>query len=43
MRAHFSEEDIAKIMVVISAINVWNRIAVGTRMHHPVDAGAKAA
>jgi AhpD family alkylhydroperoxidase len=43
LRAHFSEEDIAKMIVVIGTINVWNRIAVGTRMHHPVDAGAKAA
>jgi AhpD family alkylhydroperoxidase len=43
LRAHFSEEDIAKIVVIIGTINVWNRIAVGTRMHHPVEAGAKAA
>jgi len=38
LRAHFSEEDIAKIVVIIGTINVWNRIAVGTRMQHPVDA-----
>jgi AhpD family alkylhydroperoxidase len=43
LRAHFSEEDIAKIIVIIGTINVWNRMAVGTRMHHPVDPGAKAA
>jgi AhpD family alkylhydroperoxidase len=43
LRAHFSEEDIAKMIVMIGTINVWNRIAVGTRMRHPVEAGAKAA
>lgn len=43
VRAHFSEEDIAKMIVIIGTINVWNRIAVGTRMSHPVDDSAKAA
>lgn len=43
LRAHFSEADIARIIMVIGAINVWNRIAVGTRKKHPVDAEAKAA
>lgn len=43
LRQHFSEADIAKIILVIGAINVWNRIAVGTRKKHPVDAAAKAA
>lgn len=43
LRAHFSEADIAKITVVIGTINVWNRIAVGSRQQHKVDAGAKAA
>jgi len=43
LRKHFSEADIAKIIMVIGAINMWNRIAVGTRKKHPVDAPAKAA
>ncbi|RDV01862.1 carboxymuconolactone decarboxylase family protein [Undibacter mobilis] len=43
LRRYFSESDIAKIIMVIGAINVWNRIAVGTRKKHPVDAAAKAA
>jgi AhpD family alkylhydroperoxidase len=43
LRAHFSEADIAKITVVIGTINVWNRIAVGSRQQHKVDADAKAA
>jgi alkylhydroperoxidase family enzyme len=43
LRAHFSESDIAKMIMVIGAINMWNRIAVGTRKQHPVDAAAKAA
>ncbi|KQZ01311.1 alkylhydroperoxidase [Pseudolabrys sp. Root1462] len=43
LRKFFSEAEIAKIIMVIGAINVWNRIAVGTRKKHPVDAAAKAA
>ncbi|MFA6267158.1 MAG: carboxymuconolactone decarboxylase family protein [Pseudolabrys sp.] len=43
LRQYFSEADTANIIVVIGAINVWNRIAVGTRKKHPVDAEAKAA
>lgn len=43
LRKYFSEADIAKIIMVIGAINMWNRIAVGTRKKHPVDAPAKAA
>jgi len=43
LRKHFSETDIAKMIMVIGAINMWNRIAVGTRKKHPVDAQAQAA
>ncbi|HWK97232.1 MAG TPA: carboxymuconolactone decarboxylase family protein [Pseudolabrys sp.] len=43
LRRYFSEAEIAKIIMVIGAINMWNRIAVGTRKKHPVDAPAKAA
>lgn len=43
LRRHFLEADIAKMIMVIGAINVWNRIAVGTRKQHPVDTEAKAA
>lgn len=37
LRAHFSDAEIADITVAIGAINVWNRIAVGFRIQHPVD------
>jgi len=43
LREHFSDEEITKLTVAIGAINVWNRIAVGFRAQHPVDAPAKAA
>ena len=43
LRAHFSDEDITRITVAIGTINMWNRIAVGARTQHPVDASAKAA
>ncbi|MGD1886995.1 MAG: carboxymuconolactone decarboxylase family protein [Cohaesibacteraceae bacterium] len=37
LRPHFSEEEITKLTVAISTINVWNRIAVGFRAQHPID------
>ena len=43
LRAHFSEDEMVKITVGIGAINIWNRLAVGFRSQHPVDATAKAA
>jgi len=43
LRAHFSEAEITKISVAIGLINVWNRLAVGMRKQHPIDAEAKAA
>jgi len=43
LKAHFSEEEIVKITLAIGTINTWNRIAIGFRMQHPVDAAAKAA
>lgn len=43
LREHFSEEDMTKLSVAISAINVWNRLCVGFRSQHPIDAPAKAA
>lgn len=32
----FSEEEVVKLTLLIGAINVWNRIAVGFRSQHPV-------
>ncbi|MGM4979846.1 MULTISPECIES: carboxymuconolactone decarboxylase family protein [Rhizobium] len=43
LKQHFSEEEIVKITVAIGAINIWNRLAVGFRALHPVDAANKAA
>ncbi|MDS7596108.1 carboxymuconolactone decarboxylase family protein [Agrobacterium tumefaciens] len=43
LKAHFSDEEIVKITVAIGTINTWNRIAVGFRSQHPIDATAKAA
>ncbi len=37
IRAHFSDEDIARLIVAIGTINIWNRVAVASRMLHPVD------
>ncbi len=43
LREHFDEAEITKITMAIGVINVWNRVAVGFRSQHPVDASAKAA
>jgi AhpD family alkylhydroperoxidase len=43
LREHFTDEEITKLTLAISAINVWNRLAVGFRSQHPIDAPAKAA
>jgi AhpD family alkylhydroperoxidase len=43
LRAQFSEEDCVKLTLAIGAINVWNRLAVGFRSQHPVDAVKTAA
>ncbi|GHE58201.1 alkyl hydroperoxide reductase AhpD [Camelimonas fluminis] len=37
VRGVFSEEDLARLTVAIGTINVWNRIAVSSRLIHPVD------
>jgi AhpD family alkylhydroperoxidase len=34
---HFNPEEITKITAAIGTINVWNRLAVGMRMQHPID------
>lgn len=36
VRESFTEEEIVKLTLMIGAINVWNRIAVGLRSQHPV-------
>jgi alkylhydroperoxidase family enzyme len=43
LRAHFSDDEITRLSVAIGAINVWNRLCVGFRSQHAVDAGSKAA
>ncbi|NVD37695.1 carboxymuconolactone decarboxylase family protein [Ensifer sp. HO-A22] len=43
LKEHFDEAEITKITMAIGVINVWNRVAVGLRSQHPVDAPAKAA
>ena len=43
LRQHFSDNEIVNLTVAISAINVWNRLAVGLRSQHRVDPSARAA
>jgi len=43
LRNFFSEAEITKLSVAIGTINIWNRLAVGFRAQHPLDAAGKAA
>lgn len=43
IRAEFSEKEVGEITALIGMINVWNRVAVGLRMQHPVDRARHAA
>ena len=36
VRSVFSDSDVARLTVAIGTINIWNRIAVGSRMQHPI-------
>jgi len=40
---HFTEEEIVKLTLLIGAINVWNRLAIGFRSQHPVSDATWAA
>lgn len=40
LREHFTEEEMVKLTLLIGAINIWNRIAVGFRSQHPVVSNA---
>ena len=37
VRGVFSDEEIGQLTLAIGTINIWNRIAVSSRMLHPVD------
>jgi AhpD family alkylhydroperoxidase len=42
LRPHFSEKEIADLTILVGMINLWNRIAIGFRYEHPVEAGMAA-
>ena len=41
--AEFSEAEIVYLTLLVTAINGWNRLAIGLRMQHPNDSRLKAA
>ena len=43
LRAFFTEAEMTRLTVAIGAINVWNRLCVGFRSVHPLDAVKAAA
>jgi AhpD family alkylhydroperoxidase len=43
LRREFSESEQVELTLIIGAINVWNRLQVGFRASHPVDAEHVAA
>lgn len=44
-RAHryFSDEELVNLTLLVGAINVWNRLAIGFRKIHPVDEATRQA
>ncbi len=36
VRAHYSDNQVAQLIILICQINTWNRIAVSTHMLHPM-------
>jgi AhpD family alkylhydroperoxidase len=36
VQAHYTDNQIAQIIIAINQINFWNRIAISTKMFHPV-------
>jgi len=43
LKPHFTESQIVYLTVLITAINAWNRIAIGFRAEHPNDRRLAAA
>jgi AhpD family alkylhydroperoxidase len=43
LTAVFSEEEIVYLTLAVTAINAWNRLAIGLRFQHPNDTQMKAA
>jgi len=43
LQAQFNETEIAWLTLAIGAINLWNRVQIGLRAVHPVEAPAAAA
>jgi AhpD family alkylhydroperoxidase len=43
VRRQFGEEELVKLTLLVTAINAWNRIAIGFRSVHPVAKAATAA
>lgn len=43
LREQFSDSEIAWLTLLIGAINLWNRVQIGLRAAHPVEAPAAAA
>ncbi|RFA29421.1 alkylhydroperoxidase [Alkalilimnicola ehrlichii] len=42
VREHFSEAELVKLTLLIGAINIWNRIAIGFGTAHPHDDAVQA-
>jgi AhpD family alkylhydroperoxidase len=37
VQSYFTEKQIAQIIIAINQMNFWNRIAISTKMFHPLD------
>jgi len=43
LQRYFSPKEIVDLTALIGMINLWNRVAIATRMPHHIEANAKAA
>jgi len=40
VRRHFNDKELVDLTTLVGMINLWNRLAIGLRYEHPVDAAA---
>src|SRR3546814_5606266 len=41
LKAHFNDQEIVALTLLITTINAWNRLAIGFRSQHPTDSYAR--
>jgi alkylhydroperoxidase family enzyme len=42
LQEHFSSKEIVDLIALIGMINLWNRVAIATRMQHRIEANVRS-